>query len=293
MITPSSFSTAGGSLCPACTGNTAPAADAGAFTLYACANCGSWSSDALVRGATTSFTPSGYFDHASADRPRWRDLLARTGSARRTLLDVGCGTGAFLSFARTQLPASSLAGIELDAERAKLARQANPDATIHVGDAAVVSESLSGAFDLITLWDVLEHVPEPGRLIRALAARLAPGGLLFVQTIHEASLLPRLGRLSYSLTGGRFKAGIRRTHDAHHLVFFTQAGLGQLAASGGLAVQSTWFDRLALARMDGSPLLTWPAAALMRVENAWGNGLFVNALLARPAANAAASRAPG
>ena len=278
----SSLTTAGGSACPACAGSATPAADAGAFTLYACASCGSWSSDALVRNATTSFTPSGYFDHANADRPRWRDLVGRTGGAPRALLDVGCGTGAFLSFVRAGSPATSLTGIELDPARATLARQANPGATIHVGDAAAVSESLSGAFDLITLWDVLEHVPDPARLVRALAARLAPGGQLFFQTIHEASLLPRLGRLSYRLTGGRFRAGIRRTHDAHHLVFFTEAGIGRLAANGGLAVQSTWFDRLALARMDGSPLVTWPAAALMRAENLWGNGLFVNALLGRP-----------
>jgi 2-polyprenyl-3-methyl-5-hydroxy-6-metoxy-1,4-benzoquinol methylase len=277
------LTTAGGTRCPACAGSAAPAADAGGFTLYACGDCGSWSSDALARSATTSFTPSGYFDHADADRPRWRDLVARAGRAPRAVLDVGCGTGAFLAFLAGEAPAATLSGIELDAGRAALARAANPRATLHVGDAAGVSESLSGEFDLITLWDVLEHVSDPARLLRALAARLAPDGLLFVQTIHEASLLPRLGRLSYSLTGGRFRAGIRRTHDAHHLVFFTRAGLGQLAAGAGLGVQSLWFDRLALDRMDGSPLLTWPAAALMRAENAWGNGLFVNALLRRAA----------
>jgi SAM-dependent methyltransferase len=281
-----SLTTTGGAHCPVCGGSAAPSADAGGFRLYACPGCHCWSSDALARGATASFTPNAYFENAASDKARWTALLDRVSQhdlAVRSVLDVGCGTGAFLAYLRAQMPSAAVAGIELDAGRAGHARAAAPGATIHCGDAVAVAESLNDTFDLITLWDLLEHVPDPRRLVRALAARLAPGGALFIQTIHEDSLLPRLGRLSYRLTGGRFRAGIRRTHDAHHLVFFSLTGLDRLAGQAGLRVTERWFGRLAHARMDGNPLLTVPASVLMAAENFWGNGLFVNLLLSRDA----------
>lgn len=285
------FTTLGGDRCPACGAVTRLAADAGGFTLFACDRCRCWSSDALARGAATSFTPASYFDHAHADQPRWRDLLvrlARRGLQPAAVLDIGCGSGAFLAFMATASARTpQLAGIELDAGRAAAARSANPGATIHTGDAAGTLERLEGRFDLITLWDVLEHVADPGRLLRAAARVLAPGGAMLVQTIHEHSLLPRIGRWSYALSGGRLRAAIRRTHDAHHLVFFSLAGLDHLAAAAGLGVDARWFGRLALARMDGSPLLALPAALLMSAENAVGNGLFVNLLLSGRAGPAA------
>jgi hypothetical protein len=81
------------------------------------------------------------------------------------------------------------------------------------------------------------------------------------------------------VTGGRLKQLVRRTHDAHHLVFFSRKGLSILAQSAILRISERWFDRLALARMDGSPLFTAATATLLSLENAVGNGLFVNLLM--------------
>jgi SAM-dependent methyltransferase len=282
------YTTQGGHGCPVCGSPARRAAEVGAFRLYSCARCGCWSSDALACDALTSFEPCAYFHNAASDAPKWQRLLARLGDATsriRSVLDVGCGTGAFLRFAAGALPGARLSGIELDVARATAARAANPGATIHAGDATTVLEGLADSYDLITLWDVLEHVPEPARLVRALGGRLARDGLMFVQTIHEHSLLPTLGRLSYRLTGGRFRAGIRRTHDAHHLVFFSRAGLGLLAADAALEIRQLWFDRLAHARLDGSALLTVPASILMTAENICGNGLFLNVILATAGAS--------
>ena len=118
-------------------------------------------------------------------------------------------------------------------------------------------------------------------MLRALAARLAPGGALFVQTIHEDSLVPRVGRALYSASGGRVRGPARRTHEPHHLVFFSRAGLRHLAGQASLAIREQWFDRLARDRMDGSAALTAATALVLALENACGNGLFINVLLAR------------
>jgi len=138
---------------------------------------------------------------------------------------------------------------------------------------------LAGPFDLVTLWDVFEHLPDPVSLLRELRRSLAASGAIYLQTIHERSLLPALGRASYRASGGRLTRAVRRTHEAHHLVFFTRAGLAVAAERAGLRIRELWFGRLARRRMDGPPLVTAAAAALLAVENALGNGLFVNLIL--------------
>lgn len=271
-------------MCPACRGAARPRIDLGDFRLHACATCGCWSSDAFARGARTSFEPHAYFANADADVARWRDLLHRArvdASARVRVLDVGCGRGDFLGFVGRCIPGSRRSGIEVDTERARDARRTDPEATVVTGAVEEALADLRGDFDLITLWDVFEHLADPGRALRALAARLTPGGCVFVQTIHEQSLVPRLGRGLYRASGGRWRGPARRTHEAHHLVFFSLDGLRRLADQAGLSVREQWFDRLVRARMDGSGPLTALTAAALAVENALGNGLFVNLLLER------------
>ena len=278
------LTTQGGPCCPVCGALARAAIDLRDYRLFECAACGSWSSDALARGATTSFDPDDYFAHADDDRARWDDLVRRTGldgAAAPRVLDVGCGRGNFLRWLRARHPRAERLGIELDPERSAEARSLDADARVTTGDAETALATLPGSFDLVTLWDVFEHLAEPQAVLRALSARLAPSGLVFLQTIHEHSLVPTLGRVLYAASGGRITGPARRTHEAHHLVFFSRAGLQTLADGAGLRIRSLWFDRLARARMDGPRVLTAATAAALALENALGNGLFVNLLLER------------
>jgi SAM-dependent methyltransferase len=287
---PEILTTRGGRVCPVCGARAREAVDLGDYRLFDCADCGCWSSDAAARGARPRFEPHDYFAHADDDRPRWDDLLRRTGADRALtlrVLDVGCGRGNFLRHLAHRCPGSTRVGIELDADRASAARAADPKAHIETGEAAAVLQGLPGPFDLVTLWDVFEHLVDPRDVLRALADRLAPGGAVFLQTIHERSVVPIVGRVAYSVSGGRLRAPVRRTHEPHHLVFFTRPGLERLAQAAGLRIHSLWFDRLSRARMDCHPALTRATAALLALENALGNGLFVSLLLERPMDGAA------
>ena len=49
-------------------------------------------------------------------------------------------------------------------------------------------EKLGGQFDLVTSMEVIEHVADPELFIRALAARLAPGGLMVLSTPNKTAL---------------------------------------------------------------------------------------------------------
>ena len=92
-----------------------------------------------------------------------------------SVLDVGCGAGDFL----LSLPAAhTRAGIEpsVAAAAGALAR----GVSVVAGS---VSALPSGArFDVITIVDVIEHVPDPGSLLREAYEHVSPGGLLIVST---------------------------------------------------------------------------------------------------------------
>lgn len=115
---------------------------------------------------------------AGNDPARWGfrvDAIARYKKAG-TLLDLGCSSGSFLETMRGD--AWKLFGIEMSAASARLA-ETRTGAQVFVGqilDAQFPRES----FDVITCFDVLEHVYEVREVMSRVAAWLKPGGIFYV-----------------------------------------------------------------------------------------------------------------
>lgn len=105
-------------------------------------------------------------------------LARRLDPARRRLLDVGAHAGRFVELARGA--GWSAEGLELNPKTAAYAarRTGAPIRQLNVHDAAVGD---GGAYDAITLTDVLEHIPDPVRVLIRAAALLAPGGWVAVK----------------------------------------------------------------------------------------------------------------
>ena len=104
-------------------------------------------------------------------------LARRLGPARRRLLDVGAHAGRFVSLARAA--GWTAEGLELNPKTAAYAAQ-RTGATIrqlNVHDARVGD----GVYDAITLTDVLEHIPDPVRVLTRVASLLAPDGWVSVK----------------------------------------------------------------------------------------------------------------
>ena len=100
------------------------------------------------------------------------------------LLDVGCATGFFLDEARAL--GWEVSGVDVSEFGVSYAREHfGPD--VHYGDLTEMSLP-DGNLDLVTMWDVIEHVPDPAAYIRQAATLLRRGGYLSLSTPNVESL---------------------------------------------------------------------------------------------------------
>jgi len=105
-----------------------------------------------------------------------------------TLLDVGCYTGAFMQVAEAE--GWEVSGVEISTWAAEIARktQKGPVYEVPLDQLSLPAAS----FDVITFWDVMEHLPYPTAFLQDTANLLKPGGILAFSTHMVDSLAVRL-----------------------------------------------------------------------------------------------------
>ncbi len=128
-------------------------------------------------------------------------LTRRLDLSRRRLLDVGAHAGRFISLARKEGWAAE--GLELNPRTAAYAAW-RTGATVRQLNVHEVDESTAG-FDAITVTDVLEHIPDPVRVLTRVASLLAPGGWTAVKVPSGP------GQLRKEQWRGRLLRGYRPT----------------------------------------------------------------------------------
>lgn len=144
--------------------------------------------------------------------PRW----PRTGR----LLDVGCAAGFFLAEARTFY---EVQGVEFSEWSSAFARDR---LGLPVVTGTLQQASLPPAhFDVITLWDVIEHVPDPVPLLTEAARLLRPGGRLVITTGDWGSAYAQAHGADWHLMGPPW-----------HLTMFSRATMTRAAQRAGLRV---------------------------------------------------------
>ena len=153
----------------------------------------------------------------------------RTAGARGRLLDVGCSAGLFLELARDA--GWDVHGIEPSewlAERAR-ARLGGELISCSSFEQTPLSDA---TFDVVCLWDVLEHVTDPDQVLAKASRILRPGGIL---ALNVPNLQSRIARL----LGPRWPLLL-----PEHLFFFSPASLRLLFARHGFTVPSLHLHRV-------------------------------------------------
>jgi SAM-dependent methyltransferase len=138
-----------------------------------------------------------YRDYHRQNPPRklrfYRRLVERVAPVDHPprILDIGCAFGAFLS---TLDPRWERFGIDLSRYATERAAETVPGATF--SRAGVDEIPFPGPFDVVTAFDVIEHIPSLETVASAVSGKLAPGGhFVFVVPVYDGVTGPLIRAL--------------------------------------------------------------------------------------------------
>ena len=139
-------------------------------------------------------------------------------SKKGKILDLGCATGVFLDIAQKRgwdsygIDISQYAieyakkKFSLDVKKGELENIKFPDKK----------------FDVVTMWDFIEHVPNPNKILEETYRILKPKGIIFILTTNEQSLMCWLANLFYKT---KIKFFSELVHPIHHNYHFSEKTL--------------------------------------------------------------------
>jgi 2-polyprenyl-3-methyl-5-hydroxy-6-metoxy-1,4-benzoquinol methylase len=166
-----------------------------------------------------------YFTNARADFVR---MLPRDPTAR--VLEIGCGNGATGALAMARGRAGHYVGVELVESQGARAREILSD--VLIGDVERMEFSWHPAeFDAVILSEVLEHLVEPGALLRRLSRFVRPGGMVLASSPNIAHW-----RVLRELLNGRFDLADQGVFDRTHLRWFTPATFAAMFETAGFRI---------------------------------------------------------
>ena len=149
-----------------------------------------------------------------------KDLLNKKASLR--LLDIGCATGVFLTLASNA--GYRGLGVELSQELSQYARDSFQ---LEIYNDLIDAKFLSKSFDVITLLDVIEHLPYSmfDTVMIEVLRILKPEGLLVIRTPSEDALLRTVAKVLFFGSLKRIEAPMHLFYSFEHILNFSLLSL--------------------------------------------------------------------
>ncbi len=167
----------------------------------------------------------------TARLPMYGDFFKRFIAGRSgRLLDMGCGLGFFVK-AMAAHPTWEAHGCEISPAAVRYAREKLGLRNVSAGRLEE-AELPDGSFDLITMWDVIDHIPRPDPVLRRCHALLRDDGRLFLRAPNITVQLPRawLNRLVRGMRPG--VTYLQARDHAHH---YSASSLTRLLLRNGFS----------------------------------------------------------
>lgn len=181
------------------------------------------------------------------------NLIEKLHPNKGKILDVGCSSGVFLNMAKDR--GWEILGIDISKDFVNYAKK-NFKLDIRYGFLKDFSFK-ENSFDVVTLWDLIEHVREPKELLKEVCKILKPEGIVLILTPNQNSLIKKTTNLSYKLSFGRWKAPANVVYDIHHLYYFSKKNITMLLNKIGFKTVYTGKEETILNRIIGEESDHW------------------------------------
>jgi len=186
---------------------------------------------ALTKAGTTPPPHAFKYTEFQADPGSTHSKIVSLVPPATRVLEFGCATGYMTEVLKNRL-GCTVTGVEISPEAAELAEQ-HAERVI-VGDAEKIdyaAELAGEEFDVVLFADVLEHLKEPGDVLRRVRPFVAENGVVIASIPNIAH-----GSVRLALLGGEFRYRDWGLLDDTHLRFFTRASIQDLFEETGYVV---------------------------------------------------------
>lgn len=151
---------------------------------------------------------------------RERTVLLKKYKNSGTLLDIGCAMGTFMEMAAESW---DVYGIEISSYASKIAKEKK----LKVFNGRLQNAPyINSKFDIVTLWDTIEHLNDPLETVQFIGKMLKPGGIIALTTPDVGSAVARISGKYWHLY-----------NIPQHLSYFSKNTIGDLLNKGGFKVK--------------------------------------------------------
>ncbi len=187
--------------CPICSREIVPefVKQHNQYKIYRCPECDVVYSEPFTNPGQEYYGNTVFsWSHFTEIPMRWqfKVFLSQGGHADKRLLDIGCDNGSFLYYARNR--GYRVVGIDLNSAAIKEGRE-----LFALGDDELLCTSLEAyadsgeTFDVITLFETLEHLDNPNEVMENIKKLLKPNGLLALTVPNPNRFLDTIGEWDY------------------------------------------------------------------------------------------------
>jgi len=182
----------------------------------------------------------------------------RTMKPQGKFIDIGCATGVFLDMAQKE--GYSVVGVDVSEFACQYAHELFGITTLNGKLEDLHLEDKS--FDIITMWDVIEHVPDPHEFLREVHRILKDDGIIFILTINDSSLMGWIAEAAYLGSFKQVSQFTRMIHPIHHNYHFKEKHLQAYLDKNGFTISWKEKSEMPIANIEGGTVVKAMARTL-------------------------------